>query len=233
MEDIVQTISNIFFRPTEFFESVQDETSYTRPWLFFSIGYMIMLFISLAFSIPILLRTPDIGPLLIIFQVFSLFLGIGFAFALPFISSGIAHLGLLIFGAKQGYYNTFKAISYSGIVYVIYGIITSIISGYINLNFTSELNDPSQFLDFLTSGKFGPVIILIVIIIVITLISWIHVLIVTTIGVAKFQQISRARAFFGIIIVPVIIFIFVVMLFGGLLLLVLSQGMSTGMVTLY
>jgi len=60
MEDIVQTISNIFFRPTEFFESVQDETSYTRPWLFFSIGYMIMLFISLAFSIPILLRTPDI-----------------------------------------------------------------------------------------------------------------------------------------------------------------------------
>jgi len=201
-------IPKIMFQPYEFFESIKEETSYMRPWLFLAIAYAIMTVYNFVASVPIYLSQEMVY--LIIFGILGTLFHIAYAFALPWVAAGVAHLGLLIFGAKQGYYNTFKPVSYAGIVYIIYGMISSTISAIFALVNPAEAE---IYIGFIALG--------------IALASIAHILVIEVIGVAKFQQISYLRAFLGVIFIPTIILVVVAVMVGGLIMT--FSKMPTGM----
>ncbi len=232
MENIINTIRNIFFRPSEFFNTVCDEKGYARPWLFFSISYIILVTISMLLSIPLLLRFSDAGLLLIFIELFGLIISIGFGFAIPFVSAALSHTGLLILGAKKGFYNTFKPVSYSGIIFVIYGLIIAAIKSVSYIFYPGNITDFQSYIGLLFDKAPGPLAFLEILVITITIAGWIHLIVAETIGVSRFQGISRARAFFGIILVPSVILALIALLAGSIMFLI-TGSMPSGMVTLH
>jgi hypothetical protein len=179
-----------------------------------------------------MMKISDMGPLLLFIEVFGMFISISFAFAIPFIIAGLSHLGLLIFGARKGFLNTFKPVAYSGMIYVIYGLMTAVLSSIAYLLYPSGLADAkSSGLSYLSSAPI-PAAFLGSLVIVVTFAGWIHFIAVDTIGVARFHGISKTRAFFGIIIVPLFILTIVGLLAGGLFFMI-NGGMPTGMVTFH
>jgi len=220
-------LREVFISPRMFFKAIEKDTDYLRPWLFFS-GFLAV--VTIISSVGNIMLQHDEFPkaLAAVFVIFALLFNIGWAFAVPFVHAGIFHLGLLILGAKQGYYNTFKPVAYSGLIYTTYVLIIAIV-GLLFLPQMQALSDIEEP----TIEDMGPSLTYILIVLVVYLVMLAHWLTVATIGVAKFQQISHVRAFFGIIIVPLIIF-FMIMLFAvalGIGIVALANSGATGMIT--
>ena len=146
--------------------------------------------------IPMYRQAPFGG--LLIFIFLNGFGSLAGAFLIPFVRAGIAHLGLIIFGARKGFLPTFKAMSYGGIVMLLYGMALSILQGLFYY-FHPLILEPSDM-----TLAFWMFLLRIV---VLSLVGLLHTLVVEIIAINRLQGISKPRAFLGIIFMPFILFI--------------------------
>ena len=139
-------------------------------------------------------------------MILNLLSGLIFSFVTPFIFAGIIHLGVLIFGGKQGYFNTYKPSTYGAVLGMPYGIITSILSAALILRVGS-----SQITDAYTSPEYIGLMIVFII-------QIIHVFYFEIAALAKYQKMTKMKAFLALIIIPlallVLAVIFLVMFAG-------------------
>lgn len=204
-EKFTASLKKLFFHPKKFFDSVEKDKDYSKIMFFYVKMTIISVVISFICSLIILsVQNKLMG-------VFSLItsgiFNIGIAFAIPFIVSFIVQIGVWIFRGKQGYFNTYKAVTYPLAIILIYGILSTLIASIIGL-----ANPVSITQDQLTSN---PELILqeqgfiasMIVSIIIFLVSLIHSLCVQVIGVARFQKRSKLRAFLAIIIIPLVLII--------------------------
>jgi hypothetical protein len=205
----------LFFKPSFFFEGVANEQKYLPILLYFVVAMIIIQLISgvlrLGISVPELVKTPSgVFALIVAFfmLLFTIAFSAGIAFAIPFVSAGIDHLGVLtIGGGKKGYFNTFKPATYSMIVGMIYGLVMMVV-GYIltlvqPINLTSGLATTAD-ISFMGLMRMIPVSYFIWYGLI-SIISTVHTLYIEVIGIAKFQGISKGRAFLAIIVPRIIL----------------------------
>ena len=224
MASSLQKLTNLFFHPSKFFKSVEKEKDYWPILLYLLTVNSIVVLIaaivlvisfytgSLAKDLPsqVILISPII--ILIITFVFLAFAVVFGSLAGPFISSGINHLGVMIFGGKNGFFNTFKPTTYAMGISSLYGIISFVI--------------------FSISGLISPLssIIGTILNIVIIIIGAIHAIYAQVIGISKFQNMSGGRAFLGIIIISLILFVLLIIplifLFAFLAALIPNSGVG-------
>jgi len=197
---VFRRIKDICFTPGKFFDYIKNKEGYKEPLLFYSIIYIIIMLYSTVVMLPYYLTLP-LGNFMLLFILASIFLGIPFAFAMPFIRSGLAHLGLMILGAKKGFLQTFKSMSYGGIIMLLYGPISSTFQGIFYYITGADMSSPDVDIGYF---------IFFVVVMLISLAGLIHTLIVETIAVSKLQEMSYARSFFGIIMIPALLFVLMV-----------------------
>jgi len=203
-------ISAIMFKPTEFFNSVEKQTSYWEVLKFYVlVGVVVSLVTSIisvvvSFSANVALSYG----LLFILTVVGLFI-------IPFILTVIYHLGILILGGKQGFYNTFKPATYVMVIGIVYNIVTWLVGVILTLTTSLAIDD---ILEMSKGGAVefaampGPMQIMSIIASIVGLVSLIHTLIVLVKGVKKFQNMSTGRALIGIILIPIVLGIVVAIL---------------------
>ncbi len=130
--------------------------------------------------------------------------------------AGLIHLGVLIFGGKQGYYATFKAITYARVVPVFY----SFLLGLLALPLTKilrEFQGQPEVITHVISG-YLPLIFLLIFLFIINVV---HYFFVATIGLAKYQKLSKGSAliilflFEGVIPALIGLMIAVILFFFG------------------
>ena len=131
---------------------------------------------------------------------------------IPFIFSGITHLGVLIFGGKNGFFKTFKPATYAIIIGSIYGILISVVSYFLHL-----INPiVSITVDQLPSSRDMPLINSYVLSLI-GLISLIHILYTEVGGVSKFQGMTKGKALLSVILIPLILALFSIFLLSILI----------------
>lgn len=216
MDGLLVKLKNLFFSTGTFFEKVKKEKAYFQILLSFVIVYSVSAVAELAVSLPLVGKVPAARSLLLISFLGTIF-SIALSFVLPFLAAGITHLGVLIMGGKEGYFNTFKPVAYAMIISAIYNIISSIISFFLNMAYPispSALQQTGFALrDIPVQHIFMGIVIGIV--------SLVHVVYAEVVGISKFQKMSKPRAFFAAIIIPLIMVVVAVLLmmaiFGALL----------------
>ena len=125
---LFKTWKEVMFNPLEFYQKMPKKIRYKEPSLFFLkiqaitmglvylilllIGTFIFLIIGAAGGETLKITGGIYGIILLIaLAVFPILLL--FSWGMLFVSSGITHLFVLIFGGKQKYVETFKAVAYS------------------------------------------------------------------------------------------------------------------------
>lgn len=193
----IPDLKKLFFKPTEFLNSVEKERDYQpilTSYLLFYICYFI-LSVLLGLTISAFdLKTTLLG-----------FVGVVFYSILaPFFIAGIIHIFVLIFGGKEGFFNTFKPVTYSLVIMLIYSFIILILTTAIHFAMPYDLgamqniqsiSDPNaQYLAYQEFIKQPGAITTIIVSAVFVLISIIHMFIFLIKGLNKFQRISRLKA---------------------------------------
>lgn len=199
------SLKKLFFHPKKFLDDVEKDKDYSKIMFFYVKASILAAIVSFICSLVILSSQNSLA----ISGVFSLLLNsivsIGLAFLIPFIISFITHVGVWIFKGKQGYFNTYKATAYSITIVLIYGILSTIIisiTGITNpVSITQEQLTLNPELIFQETGYVASLVISLIIL----LVSLIHSLAVQIMGIAKFQKMSKLKAFFAIIIMPLIL----------------------------
>jgi len=192
-EGYFSKLANLFFHPNDFLKSIDKEKDYQPIMFFYVKTFIIVGIIGLLTSMLVL---SDLFSLTS--GLFNLVTGIIFSFALPFVYGGVIHLGVLIFGGKQAYFNTYKAVTYGSVIGLLYNLLISPLGGFLSLQTLSTQN----FVLLLSSPAF-------IFLIALFLVQLVHSLYFFTIGLSKFQKISKARAFLSAIIVPAVLIILV------------------------
>jgi hypothetical protein len=211
-------LKSLFWHPKKFLEGASGEKKYSSILFFYvTIAVLAILFNSVLALLRVYMAPGDLPLLMSMgFIVFSAIVSVGFAFASPFIVSAVIHLGVLIFGGKKGYFNTFKPITYSAAISEVYQILIVILGAVVFFTFgdfaIDQVNSLSAGFIIVTLAYF-----------VLLVISLIHVVYTEVVGVSKYQAISKWRSFLAIIFIPVIILIIGIVLF----LLVSSSGYLT------
>jgi hypothetical protein len=195
----VDKLKLLFFSPTAFFRSVADEKNYFPILLFFAVTAIILSVVQSVFSIIAAIKYGAIM-LAISFgvTVFTLIVTAVFVWIAPFIGAGITHLGILIVGGKNGYFNTFKPVTYSSIIGLFYALLNSIVST------TYALMMPAITVPTATYQTI-PAFSIMGISIVIGIIGFIHTLYVEVTGISMFHNMSKGRALVGALLIPLII----------------------------
>jgi hypothetical protein len=129
--DFITKIKTIIMKPKEFFAKVKNEKDFITPWKYYMAVLGIIYFVSFIAQIPGIFFSGTIGTLLgehspslgifvhlgvllgVIFMIYILMAGLVFLFV------AILHLFYLIVGAKKGYVETFKIISYTSTIYLL------------------------------------------------------------------------------------------------------------------
>lgn len=203
-------LKKLFFKPTLFFEGVASETKYLQPLLYFVVILLISQIINFILTLPSIIKQPMVFFFLIA-SLFSISIAVGIGMIVPFISAAINHIGVLMFGGKNGYYNTFKPTTYAMIIGVFYGLIILIINFIMSLinPITIPSTPPSSITEALS---FIPLSYLIVNG-VIYAVSLIHTLIVEVEGIAFCHKISKTRAFLAVIVMMLIMMVIATLAF--------------------
>jgi hypothetical protein len=119
--NLFQRIRGIIVEPKTYFASIQKEDDILRPWIFFAI----MSGLAYALMMPgmVLYYQSTIGLNYIFTMVWFLiiyFIGLGGIF----VGAGIFHLFFMIVGTKERYVQTFKLLSYTSLLGVIFAPFT-------------------------------------------------------------------------------------------------------------
>ncbi len=213
----------LLFHTKNFFSKIEKEKNYFPILLFFVIINTVAVLIQFLFTLPALL---NLGSIIIIKQSLSAIYNIALSFATPFIFALLIHLGVLIFGGRQRFFNTFKPLTYALVIGILYSLFYTLLSNIYNL--VSPL-DPSVMATLqakiqsglISFSDLAPLRARLGMMLIIGVIAIIHSLYAGTIGIAKFQNIKKWKAFFSLILFPLIIFILIV----GLLYLLLYYFM--------
>ena len=224
----------LFFHPTQFLKIIINEKEYLPILLFFVIIYMINKIIGIIAFLPITIKILDILPKdieisrslftinLILSYISNFIYTLAFAFAIPFISSAIAHLGVLIVKGKKGFINTFKPVTYAMVIGMIYStlliliIAVTLILKPINFN---DFTAAAQSLSLLWQLILPYLIILNPALAIRNLITFMHVLYAEVVGIAFFQNISKWRAFLAVFVIPIALMILAIIVIGILILI--------------
>lgn len=221
----VKKFKTLFKHPTAFFNSVEKDKDYKKIMFFYVVITTLSILVGLIPAMTqIFFKSETLQATLAVTIVSTLFgalLGIILAFFTPFIAAAIIHLGVLVFRGKQGFFNTYKPITYSSSISQIYKILTSIIG--IPLVFLLPVIDynsitPEQLIQLLATSKIGLTMVMIVFLI--SFISFIHSITASVIGVSKFQKISKWKAFFSIMFIPILILLIALIVLTFLLMTV-------------
>lgn len=196
-----QKLKALFAEPSKFFKEVSKEKKYWTVLKFFVMIYLAALVIQILASIPVTYGTP----IFLYSTLITLFVGIFAAFVSPFVGSTLSHLGIMILGGKKGFFNTFKAVTYGNLIIVGYGILSSLIS----------------LILFLLKIEGNPASVILMSLI--TIAGVVHMLITSSIGVSMYHSISKVRAFFGIVLIPLILIIISVIAFVIISMLIQSS----------
>lgn len=186
-------LKKLFVDPAKFFKEVSKEKGYWTILKFFVAVYLAATVIQILASIPLNLKLVEIG--ILSSSLTILLMSVVAAFISPFVASALSHLGVMLFGGKKGFFNTFKPITYSLIIVAGYGIVASII---ILIVFLLNPENPGNIIFTERITNF------------ISIIGMVHTLIAETIGVSMYHSISRGRALFGIILVPLVLLVLLV-----------------------
>lgn len=227
----------LFFHPRKFMESkeVAAENRYWPILWFFVLLYIISTIISIILGIIIIDETAlqeftALGfneSMYIIFLIGGSILSVALSFGLPFGGVAIIHLGILMFGGKQGYFNTFKPVVYASVIALIYGIIQNILGSIIKLSFSIPSNVES-FIELDPTASIG-LIIASIVGAAITITMLIHSLYAEIWGLSIFHKISKWKSFWGMIIIPLILaVIFLIFLIIIVLIAAAAIGSTLG-----
>ena len=215
MNDLPAKLRNLFFNTNNFFDTVKKEKAYFPILLNFVIVYSVSAIVELLASLPLIGKVPTARSLLLI-SFLGVIFSIALSFVLPFIAAGLTHLGVLIVGGAQGFFNTFKPITYAMIISAIYNIISSVISFFLN---TAYPISPSVLEQATFAFRDIPVQHTVAAIII-GLISLVHVIYAEITGISKFQKMSKMRAFVASVIIPLVMVIvavlFIIAILGAL-----------------
>ncbi len=206
-EKFLPSLKKLFFHPTKFFSSVEKDKDYSKVMFFYVKMTVVATIVSFVCSLILLSVQNKIAGAGIFNLLTSGIVSIGFAFLIPFIISFIVHIGVLIFKGRKGYFSTYKSITYPLTITLIYGIFSTIIVNIIGItspvSISQEQLTTNPELILQEPGFIASMVIAFIIL----LISLIHSLTVQVIGIAKFQKMSKLRAFFAIIVIPLILII--------------------------
>ncbi len=190
----------LMIHPSKFFKTVVKEDDIAGPLRFFVL--LDALFLALIGLVSgVYSALAGAGPLTLVSQfIFTILLGLVISVISVFISAILVHIGVYIFGGRQGFGKTFKPYTYSSIIgmpYVLVGVVI------LFLGLAAVGPDPTTALAggvMTILGSVGGMLIL-------AFAGTIHSLAVAVIGVSRFQKISGFRAFLGIILIPLILVI--------------------------
>ncbi len=202
MVDQIQKLKTLFLSPSSFFQTVVKESKYSPILFYFVIIYIIGEVIRLIAGIPITLKVPD-RALSIFMSIGGLIFSVGFAFAIPFIGAGINHLGVMIVGGKNKFFNTFKPSTYAMVISVVYGVAAAVL--YLILDFINPIDYAALEAGTMTWQNIP--FFNIVVMIIIAVVSFIHVLYAEVVGISKFQNMSKGKALLAVLIIPLILFV--------------------------
>lgn len=203
-EGYFERLKSLFFSPKKFLGSVEKEKDYKSPLFFYVKVSLIAL--AIGFLILILPALFELGftydwAYYSLNALFNSLISLGFAFIAPFISAGVIHLGVLIFGGRQGYYNSFKPITYVGSISRVYEVLL----GLLALVFALFVQYGLVTADILSLSP-GQ-IAFIVLMGIVYLVMFFHIVYAQIVGIAKYQKLSNWRAALGVFFVPLILLI--------------------------
>ena len=200
-ERYLSKAKKLLFHPSQFYKSIEPDKAYSKAMFFYVNTIIISVVISIIASLIVSSITGTLTASSFFSSIAGYIMNIGLAFLIPFVAAGITHLGVLMFRGKQGYQNSYKIVAYSFAIMGIYGMLSTIVLNIVALIAPITATDPALMIqdpNFIKSMiVFG----------IIALISIIHSLAFQVGGISKFQKMSKLRAFFAIIIIPLILFI--------------------------
>jgi hypothetical protein len=195
----------LFLNPVDFFTSVRKENDYMSILKFY-VGFSVAVSIIIALlNIPLMFK----DSVYIMGSILGIVTAIVFSFVSPFIASGIIHLGVIIFKGKNGFFNTFKPVTYAMTIGVAYTLISSVITGVYSWFKPITDIDVSNVALAAQDSAFITVIS-----IVIGLASLVHVLIAHVKGISFYQGMTTMKAFLATVLVPFVLFILFAVIIG-------------------
>lgn len=213
----IPNLKKLFFKPNEFLNSVEKENEYWPILSFLVLFYLISFLLSIILGV--VNKGEDISYLQYIYSGIMGFIGSAiFYLVLPFIVALVVHLGVLIFGGRQGFFNTFKPMTYSLMIGIIYSFISLVIIFILqfiipidpnlitSMQNSQNVQDPKIIIDLIKQYFSQP---LVIIGIIISIISMIHQFVFEVKGISKFQKISKIKAFLALILIPLTILVLI------------------------
>lgn len=192
MVSVSRTIRAVLSIESKFLNYLEKE-AWTRAY-FFAVFSMLVFIPFVLLQIPFMLNVMSIPKITAILFIPFYLISIGVqAFITPFVNSAIIHLGILVFGGRQGYLATLKPVSYSFVIRAFYGIIAMVLSLGI----------------FLFMENMVVTIAISILLVILALASLIHYLVFLIKGISQLQNITKLRAFLGIIFVPLAVILLV------------------------
>ena len=219
MQNYIDRIKNVFTNPTEFFKSVDKEKDIKTPLLTFGLFNVFSVFLT-ALLVLYLFAISEVSAFVYVVTIMSFIMSAAFGFVTPFIGAAIIFLGLLIVGVRKiDFVKVFKVVAYAGTITIMYSIVSLLIQIPFYLTFPDMLvsqynamdieSDAAQFDSFIqifdSSEVTSAEVLFNLSMILVFIISFIHALIIEVKGISLYNQISKLRAFFGIMMIPLIL----------------------------
>lgn len=204
MEKVLHKIETLFFNPKGFFNRLSHEKGYIRPIIYFALCYIIYVFFANITQILVHAKNGILAAGLVLFPI-ELILGAMAAFAFPFFASAVIHLGVITMRVDADFLETFKAVTYAGIVLIIYLLLIQVakviflvlgISPYVNEMLVNIINA------MVALGLF--------------VLGFFHYLIALVTGLSMYQKINWLKALFSVFFVPLMLSVvaFFTIIFG-------------------
>jgi len=190
----VEMVKQLYLKPTEFFKQRADETDYLDIFLKYII--FIAIIKGLLFIIGIYGDALE-GAYLVIFSLILAILSIILSFLVPFITSGIVHIGVVLFGGKGEFIDTFRSATYSLMIGAIYSFLASLGFEILSLIipipiFTNEISIMTPHL--IVGG-------------IVLFAGLIHTIWTMVIGLNTTTGLTKTRSLLAILLIPAIVFI--------------------------
>lgn len=193
MEEKLAKLELLFVSPGRFFSSMKHEKTYIQPLLSFAILYVLYAFFANILFLVFRAAEGMLASALVVFPG-RLILDTMAAFALPFFASALVHLGLVFLQKDVKFFHTFRAVTYSGVIVIVYLFFMQLLN-LIFLIIGINKHLPQGILAFIYGG----------IIVLLFLIAIVHHLTAEITGLAMYHNITQIKAFLGIILVPLIL----------------------------
>jgi len=225
MKQYIDKYILLFTNPSLFFKNVAKEKEYWPIILYFSAFFFLSTVMTSLLSLLIFVSPLIDANFFFLSQtILKIILMPFFLILFIFVLAGIVHLGVLFFHGKQTYFSTWKVCAYAQLISIPYGILTMLVMVVLGLlNPAQNIFVPEKHLVF-GIHFFATLFVMTVI----GVFSLIHSIYASIQGLSQYHQLSTGRAFLCFL-VPVIVFIFFIVLFIGLMFLTFlaTGGLST------